>query len=523
MSTRIARWVPRPIRSRHVWVGVIGAALFAFCVAPVRAQRPAALDDAPEVAELERLSQGFSRIAENAKPSVVSIQAMTVSDEINKKLQQMFRDPDLQPVPISGAGSGVIFDADGFIVTNNHVVNDADAIQVTLFDRRQFRAELVGTDDMTDVAVLHIDADGLRPAVFGDSDRMKVGHLVLAIGSPFRFGHSVSHGIISAIGRNEVDVDIPYKNWLQTDAPINPGNSGGPLFNTRGEVVGLTVAIATESGGYQGVGFAIPSNTVRRIAEALKRGGRVVRGYLGVAIQPIDPAFASAYGLKEPGGVLISGVGKDTPAEQAGLKTEDIVLRIDDRPVRTREQLQELIAATPPGQNTRMTIWRDGRTESLTVRVGEQPDGFSPSGVLDDPLRFAPPDDAGAEADKAPVDERRGFSPPLAAEETDDTGSERYVFRSWGFTVSNITPTVREKLRVPDDLPGGVIVTRADPLGVAFQAGLRRGVVILRANDAPIRRVADLRRILTPEAVAKGVRLFLRQRQNHFFSVIKDQ
>jgi serine protease Do len=255
--------------------------------------------DRDALADLDRLSHAFTLIAQAVKPAVVSIKASAVNGAVNDELKRLFGENSFQPIPTTGTGSGLIIDEEGHIVTNNHVIADADVVRVTLADGREFRANVVASDPMTDIAVIKIDADRPRPGRLGDSDAAEVGNIVLAIGSPFKFGHSVSHGIIIAVGRSEVDVDIEYKNWIQTDAPINPGNSGGPLINTRGEVIGISVAIATDSGGHQGVGFAIPSNTVVRIADQLKLGKKVVRGLLGVAIQPVDTKTASAYGLPE--------------------------------------------------------------------------------------------------------------------------------------------------------------------------------------------------------------------------------
>ena len=272
-----------------------------------------------DVAALEQISHAFGVVARVVKPSVVNVEARAALDYPEDEIRRLFTNRGL-PIPLNrGTGSGIILDEQGHIVTNNHVVSGAEVLDVTLADGRVFRAEPVGADPKTDIAVIKINADRLHPARIGDSDRVEVGNLVLAIGSPFRLGHSVSHGIISAVGRANVTVGIDYQNWFQTDAPINPGNSGGPLINTRGEVIGINTAIATDSGGHQGVGFAIPSNTVARIAEQLKTGEEIKRGYLGVGIQPVPPKWADAYGLEEPGGVFINGVGENTPAAEAGL------------------------------------------------------------------------------------------------------------------------------------------------------------------------------------------------------------
>ncbi len=457
----------------------------------------------PDVAVLDRLSRAFGVIAEKVQPSVVSIRSLMVNEEVNERLRQMFDDDNFQAIPLSGTGSGIILDQAGHIVTNNHVVEDADSVRVTLADGREFQALVVGTDSMTDLAVIKIDAEGLVPAHLGDSDAVRVGNIVLAIGSPFRFGHSVSHGIISAIGRTEVDVDIDYKNWLQTDAPINPGNSGGPLINTRGEVIGLSVAIATESGGYQGVGFAIPSNTVARITEVLKSGQEVVRGYLGVGIRPIDPNWALAYGLKEPRGVFIDAVADDSPAAKGGLKQEDIVLEIGDVKVRTREHLQDLVAQTPPGTEVKFTIWRKDRERPLKITIGKQPPGFTTNGSL--PHR--------GRQDEA--DEESG--PPEESHEELDA----VVFEALGLEVTTVTPRIVRQFKLPSSSTSGALITRVDPLSDAFQARLRRGLVIVGVNDRKVRSAADLDKALKAESGEKVVRLQIRAGREEYITVLR--
>jgi serine protease Do len=455
------------------------------------AARRSLLSD-PAVLELGRFSEGMAKVAEAVRPSVVSIRSLAVSDAVNDELRRMTGDEDFQPIPLTGTGSGVILDVQGHIVTNNHVVEDADAVRVTLDDGREFRAEVVGTDPKTDLAVIRINAAGLTPAELGDSDAVRVGHLILAIGSPFRFGHSISHGIISARGRSEVDVEIDYKNWLQTDAPINPGNSGGPLINTRGEVIGISVAIATESGGYQGVGFAIPSNTVRYVTDLLRAGRPIVRGYLGVSIYPVDTDVASAYGLANVGGVLIEGVKRGAPAAKAGLMPEDIVLKVDGQPIRDREQLQSIVAAKSPGTVSSFEVWRKRQPVQVSIEMGTQPDGFSTSGNLDDLMNW--PEDAVEDPESA----RRAASPA------------EYEFTEAGFEVANLTPKLARDLRFEDGAHAGVVVTRVDPLGRAFAAGLQRGVIIVVANDRRIRTVNDLLEVVTPQALSQGVRLRIR-------------
>jgi len=504
---------------------------------------PAGGPDAQAVARLEQLSDAFASIAAAVKPTVVNISSVATNRRLNRELREAFPDGTFQFSPVTGTGSGVIFDADGYIVTNNHVVAGADAVRVTLADGRKLRAEVVATDPKTDLAVIRINAKGLKAARFGDSDAVRVGHIVLAIGSPFRLGHSVSHGIVSAIGRNDdIDVDIDYKNWIQTDAPINPGNSGGPLISARGEIVGINVAIATDSGGHQGVGFAIPSNTVRRIANMLKTGEKVVRGYLGVEIDPVDEQTASGYGLSEVAGVMIRGVGEDSPAARGGLKSEDIVLAIDGTPVRTREQLQQIIAETSPGSSVSLKVWRKSREQTVRVTVEEQPRNFRTTISLRELTRQREPDsaveaapsegnsddgesaeDEGATSEKG--DDSVGSVDDGAAEDGSGDGDgsrEREGTESaWGFEGATLTPELGRKYRLPSSLEDGVLITSVDPASEAWACRLRRGMVIVRANDKPVRLLDDLTSALNPEALARGVRLKLRDRSDEYYLVLR--
>jgi len=450
--------------------------------------------DNDAIADLERLSEAFASVSQAVKPSVVHIKALSINKALNRDLQKMLGDDTLRPVPTTGTGSGIIIDEDGHIVTNNHVVADARRVYVTLADGRKFTAKIVGTDPKTDLAVLKINADRLSPAKIGNSDAVRVGQIVLAIGSPFRLGHSVSHGIISAIGRSDesIDVEIAYKNWIQTDAPINPGNSGGPLINVHGEVIGINVAIATESGGHQGVGFAIPANTVSKISAVLKSGQKIVRGFLGVEIAAVDDKVADAYGLSDVGGVFIRRVGDESPAQKGGLKPEDIVLEVNGKPVMSYSDLQEVVATMKPGADIPLTVWRKGTRTRLNVTVGRQPEGFSTRGVLG---QFH--DDAPAAADKDD-------------EETTDDDLTNGRFGDLGFDAETLTPSLAKKYKLDDSTQSGVLVTRVDLTSEAQESGLRARQIIIRANDKPIRNVGDLQEVLTKDAVAKGVRLKFR-------------
>ena len=499
-------------RLRHitfVFAFTLGLAAFHRAAPIVRA-----LDDSPrqqlanpmadlppaDVQTLERVSAGFAAVAESTRASVVYIDAVSNRVDMDSETQEMFRRYGFNPGPARGTGSGIVFDADGLIVTNNHVVAEAAVVRVVLADGRRFNAEIVGTDPKTDLALLRIGARGLQAARLGDSDTVRVGHLVLAIGSPFRLGHSVTHGIISAIGRSDVNVDIDYQDWFQTDAAINPGNSGGPLINTRGEVIGINTAIATESGANQGVAFAIPSNTVTHIVNRLKTGKPIVRGYLGVQIEQVDPQIASAYGLKKAEGVLVRGVGDGTPAANAGLRPEDIILAVGDRRVSTRERLQHLIARINPGTVTDLTVWRKGHELTLKTTIQSQPANFSTTGTLRD-LRPGGPSMSWT----PPMDEMRDVNDARSRGSLAE-GPAR-VFREIGFEASTVTPALAKKYELAEHIINGVIVTRVYPTGDAYEAGLRAGQVIVSANDRRIANIADIESALTPDALRKGIRL----------------
>jgi len=469
--------------------------------------------DSPDLGTLEQVSNAFSLIADVVRPAVVNIKTRSELRLTERERRELQDSAAAVLPPIRGTGSGIILDEQGHIVTNYHVIVESDVIDVALADGREYRARVVGTDPKTDIAVLRIDADRLHPATLGDSDRLKVGHLVLAIGCPFRLGHSVSHGIISALGRANVAVDIDYQNWIQTDAAINPGNSGGPLISTRGEVIGMSTAIATDNGGHQGVGFAIPSNTIARVAGVLRSGKTIQRGYLGVVIQEVTPKMAEAYKLSERGGVLVSGVGPDTPAARAGLQPEDIILAVNNRAIRTREELQQAIAWTAPGEEIELTIWRAAAEIRVPVKVEAQPEGFSTTANIRDLSRWnrvePPPASSPAEED-----------PPLATTQSaDETPLE---FPSLGLTVSSLDDGLRRKFRIRSSVPAGVLIVGVDAVSEAYSASLAPGQVITQVNGEPVRSAAEVERAFTAEALARGVRLQVVSRTGEtFYTVLR--
>lgn len=362
-----------PIRRRALLIVVLAAVAAPWWSMDLPARglpgAPEAAEPPPEIESARSLSRAFRYVAKKAEHSVVHISAL------NRVVRRDFfgrvieRGERLAP---AGMGSGLILSADGNILTNNHVVASADALRVRLHDGREFDARIIGRDRATDLAVLRIDAEGLTQAVMGDSDELEVGDWVVAVGNPFGFESTVTAGIISGKGRSLSGSDRANEDFIQTDAPINPGNSGGPLYDLEGRVIGINSAIATRSGGSVGLGFAIPSNIARYVADTILRHGRVERGYLGIEMVPLTSEVAASAGLRPVDGIVIGGVVPDSPADRAGLRAGDVVLRYQGRPVDQVYRLRTAIALTPPESNATVEVYRDGRREQLTVRVGDR-------------------------------------------------------------------------------------------------------------------------------------------------------
>jgi serine protease Do len=352
-----------------------------------------------------------------------------------------------------GLGSGVIVSKDGYVLTNNHVVSEAQEIKVTLSDRREFPATVVGTDPKSDLAVIKIDTKNvdLTPIAFGDSSRLRLGDVVLAIGDPFGVGQTVTMGIVSAKGRADVGI-AAYEDFIQTDAAINPGNSGGALINTEGELVGINTAILSRSGGYQGIGFAIPTNMAVPIMNSLKTDGKVSRGWLGVAIQDVDAQIADALKLPSANGVLLSDVRAGGPGASAGLKRGDVVLKVEGTAVNTTGEFRNVIAASGARHKVRVELVRDGKPLALDVQLGEMPD------------REARPASGSAATHGGALD---------------------------GVAIQELNGEARRAFEVDSDVKDGVVIVHMDPNSAAARAGLRPGDVIVEVNrthvDSPQR------------------------------------
>lgn len=433
----------------------------------------------------DNLSQAFKYVAKALRPSVVSIHSviriepeqgqrrrdLDVPDDARRFFGDDFFDRFFDtPGPRGGfeqqgLGSGVVVSEDGYVVTNNHVVRGATELKVTFSDGRTLEAKTIGTDAKTDLAVLKVDATSLTPATFGDSETAEVGEWVLAIGTPFELQHTVTAGIISAKGRAGVGL-TDYEDFLQTDAAINPGNSGGPLVNLRGEVIGINTAIASRTGGNLGVGFAIPSNMVKTVMDAIVRDGRVHRGQLGAMIQDMNEDLARSFNFDSTEGVLVGDVVKDGAADKAGIRNGDIITRFDGKPMTSANQLRNTVAATPPGKEVEIELYRDGAPTTVRARVGE----------LSDQQELA----AG-----------RGGAEPSEA---------------LGMVVETLTPDLAQQLGYTDEIRG-VVVTRVQPGSLASRLGLARGDVILSAGNSPLTTVAQFRAAVNEETLKNGVRL----------------
>ncbi len=353
----------------------------------------------------------------------------------------------MPPQVQQGLGSGVVISADGYILTNNHVVDDADKVQVSIGEStKKIDAKIIGRDALADIAVLKIEPSGsLIPAVFGDSDQLQVGDVVLAIGDPFGIGQSVSRGIVSALGRGQLGIE-QLEDFIQTDAAINPGNSGGALIDSEGRVVGINTAILSSSGGFNGVGFAIPINLVRFVTEQIVNKGHVDRGYLGVATQELTEDIAAQFGADH--GALVSDVSPDTPAEKAGLKAGDVITKVNGTDIRDQRHLQLLVTQLAPGAEVKIDYLRDGKPGTATAKLGLRPNKSADGEIVGN-----------------------------------DKGNDEGVLN--GVSVDDITPEVREQMQIPPRIKGA-IVTKVDPDSASAQQGLQQGDVILSLNQNPV-------------------------------------
>jgi serine protease Do len=430
-------------------------------------------------------------IAERAMPSVVNISSTKVR-KIDPQSSPFLNDPFFRhffgpgnEVPRErreqGLGSGVIVSADGVVLTNNHVVEQADQIKVVTSDRREFDAKVLGTDPKSDLAVIKLQGNvsGLKPAVLGDSSRMRLGDVVLAIGNPFALGQTVTMGIVSAKGRANVGI-VDYEDFIQTDAAINPGNSGGALVNMEGQLVGVNTAILSRSGGYMGIGFAIPTNMAKPIMESLQKHGKVVRGWLGIAIQDLDQELIRAFKLPaNTSGVLVSDLTPGAPAERAGLKRGDVIQKVNGVAVNSTGELRNAIAAGGTGSEVKLDIVRDGSPRVISAKLGEMP----------------------AEPGQAPQ----------------KPGSRTEPGSLDGLTLETLNPVLRRKFQIGSGVSQGAVVTDVNPGSAAARAGLRPGDVVLEVNREKVDGVERFKQLY---GAAKGNVLLLVHRAGNTIYVV---
>lgn len=464
---------------KHIFILLLSFFLLVAGVAPAFAISK------KDVEILSQYSKAFTAVVKEAKPAVVHVQVEKMVgaknypfhdfDFFNNPFFERFFGPDFhrqfpqnpQKRKQQGQGSGFIISKDGYILTNNHVVEDADKITVTLADKKSVEAKLIGSDPLSDVALIKIDNGKDLPTLpLGDSDALEVAETVIAIGNPFGLSQTVTVGVVSAKGRSKIGLN-EYENFIQTDAAINPGNSGGPLLNIYGEVVGINSALFSRTGGYMGIGFAIPINMAKAIKDQLQKNQKVIRGWLGVVIQDVSEDLAASFGLKEAKGVLISEVQKDSPADKAKLKQGDVLLKLNNTPLEDTSDLRNRVALIIPGTKADFEIIRDGKTKNIQVVIGEQPANFG----------------------------------RVAQKNQNDNSLEGF-----GFTFQELTPELAEQFGYNDEK--GVLIAGVEPGGVAASAGLKPGQLIQEVNKMLVSNVREFQKALKQSSNPK--RLLLR-------------
>lgn len=471
--------------------------MFLICALTLSAQVSFAKELAPETSGtslLEQTSKAFTGIAKTAMPATVFLKTTFCSPQQddymspfdfqgNDFFERFFGAPfgrQGQPQqPATASGSGFFISPDGYIVTNYHVIKEAKQITAVLGDGREFSATVKGSDPRTDLAVLKIEGDGFPFLKFGDSDGLEIGEWVVAIGNPFALESSLTVGVVSAKGRQDLGL-AAFEDFIQTDAAINPGNSGGPLLNLHGDVIGVNTAIMTRSGGYMGIGLSIPSKMVQHITDQIIQGGVVKRAYLGVLLQPVDKELAEAMSMEKQEGILISDVVKGSPAEKAGLKQGDIILAYDNKPIKNMTKFRNEIAMMPPGASITLTILRSGKKMQVTASMGSQSEGEA-----------------------------------VSAE----------VIQKLGLDIENLTPEFASRFGYSSDM-GGVVITRIKPGSIAAAAGLRPSFVITGVatdwNDPKkVRNVDEFEEALKTLGTKKYIILIIRHQNYQRYYTLK--
>jgi serine protease Do len=487
-------------RREWIFIGLIAAALAAGGILRARwvpgggrqTFEKVSLKVAPEMtpASLGQFHDGFASVIDPVLPVVVNISSTKVVKRQNAPdlfndpfFRQFFGDqvPRQQTQREYSLGSGVIVNSDGYILTNNHVVQGASDVEVVTPAKTKYRAKIIGTDPRTDIAVLKVDATNLPAITIGDSSKIKVGDLVFAIGDPFGIGETATGGIVSATGRGLGGAIERYEDFIQTDAAINPGNSGGALIDIRGYLIGINTAILSGGGGNEGVGFAIPVNLARHVMEQIMEHGKVIRGYLGVTIQPVSPDMARAFGLSQGGGALVGDVTPNSPAAKAGVQRGDIITEINGQQVNGPDDLSVRTSELAPGTVAHLKVFRDGQNRDIEVTLGEYPETAAASGTPS-----------------------RGQATALR-----------------GLDVQPLTAQILDQLGLPSSTKG-VVVSGVDPNSAAAQAGIQEGDVIQEVNRKPVRNMEEYNRAIA-NVGNNSVLLLINRRGTTLFTVLQPQ
>lgn len=483
------------MKKRLVWIPLI--LLIGFLLGGItyfllsKAVAPSYTPFSPRIPkQIEETSRAFSEIVRAVSPAVVNISTIKTVRRQQTPFDEFF--DFLQPSPYGRSkrwkeqslGSGVIVSQDGYIVTNNHVVEQADEIKVTLIDKKSFRAKVIGSDPKTDIAIIKIDAKGLPVIPWGDSERLQVGEFVLAIGNPFGLSHTVTMGIISAVGRADVGI-ADYENFIQTDAAINPGNSGGPLVNIRGELIGINTAIFSKTGGYQGIGFSVPSGMVRLVMDQLIKAGKVTRGWIGVTIQELTPEIAQKFGLKTAQGALVSDVAKGSPAQKSGIIRGDIILQFDGNKIKDVSSLRNIVAQMKIGSKVEVKILRKDREMTFFVIIEELP------------------------AEAAEII-------PSSTQETSRINALS------GITVMDLNNVISKQLGLDRD-EKGVVIAAIESGSSAEEAGIRKGDVIQEIDRQKVASIQDFNKIVSKLKPDDPVLLFINRGGKKFYSALPSQ
>jgi serine protease Do len=437
---------------------------------------------------LSRTGQAMAEIAESVKPAIVNVSTTKTEKMTGAPMDPMFEDPFFRRFfgdrfrrpetprerKSMSLGSGVIVSSDGYILTNTHVVKDADKIKVTLSDKREFTGKVIGNDPKTEISVIRIDAKDLPTIPVGDSDKLKVGEVVLAIGNPFGLNQTITMGIVSAVGRANVGI-AEYEDFIQTDAAINPGNSGGALVNAKGELVGINTAIFSTSGGYQGIGFSIPSNMAKVVMSSLIEKGKVIRGWFGVSIQAITPELAQQFQLDKDYGTLVADVVEGSPAEKAGIKRGDVIVEFDGKEINEPFQLRNMVASIHPGDTREIKIIREGEARTLKVTIGELP----------------------TETEKIPTAYENAMN---------------------GVEVQNLTPEIYRQLNLPPKMRG-VVVTDIES-GSHAEATLMPGDIIIEIDRKAVTNTDEYKNIVSQIKMDKIITVLVFRKGSTLFVTI---